>query len=221
MLRTISAILWKDLKIEFRTKEAISASFVFATLVLVIFNFTLDLATEEARRLASGFFWVAFAFGGILSLNRSFAIEREEGAMRALVASPADRGGIYVGKFLANLLFMLLTQLLILPLFTIFFDVAVGSALPRILLIFFLGSVGFSAVGTVFAAVAANTRMRELLLPVLMLPISIPLLIAAVETTAGALGSGEDVSGWMRTLVIYDVVFVIVCFLVFEYALEE
>jgi len=221
MFNTIATILWKDLKIEWRTREAISAAFVFSVLVLVIFNFALDLNTTEARRLGAGFFWVAFAFAGVLALNRSFALEKQDGCVRALLLSPADRGGIYAGKFLANVIFMLITQLLVLPLFIVFFDVAVTGGFGILLLVFLLGSIGFSAVGTLFSAVAANTRMRELMLPILLLPVSIPLLIAAVETTAYALGAETEVSMWFKLLVVYDVVFVTTCFLSFEYVMEE
>jgi len=221
MLRAALTILWKDLKIEIRTKEAISAAFVFCVLTLVIFNFALDTNAEEARRLAAGFFWVAFAFSGVLALNRSFAIEKESGCARALMLAPIDRGAIYVGKFAANVIFMFLIELLVLPLFMIFFDVQVGSSIGWLLLIFFLGAVGFSSVGTLFSAVAANTRMRELLLPILLLPVTIPALIASVEATSWALGAPIEVSFWFKLLVVYDVVFVTACFLVFEFVLEE
>jgi heme exporter protein B len=221
MFRTIVTILWKDLKIELRTKEALSASFVFCVLVLVIFSFTLDLDAEEARRLGAGFLWVAFAFGGILSLNRSFALEKDEGCAKALALAPVDRGGIYAGKFLANVIFMLVTQLLILPLFAVFFNVSMGSGVPLLVLIFLLGSIGFSSVGTLFSAVAANTRMRELMLPLLLLPVSIPVLIASVETTSYVLGVNDEPAFWFKLLVVYDVVFVTVSFLVFEYVMEE
>ena len=162
MFRTIATILWKDLKIELRTKEALSASFVFCVLVLVIFSFTLDLDAEEARRLGAGFLWVAFAFGGILSLNRSFALEKADGCSKSLMLAPVDRGAIYAGKFLANVIFMLVTQALILPLFAVFFNVPVAPALPMLALIFLLGSIGFSSVGTLFSALAANTTARKL-----------------------------------------------------------
>ncbi|MCK5714073.1 MAG: heme exporter protein CcmB [Hyphomicrobiaceae bacterium] len=221
MLRTIVTILWKDLRIELRTRDALSASFVFCVLVLVIFNFTLDLNTEEARRLGGGFLWVSFAFGGILSLNRSFALEKADGCSKSLMLAPADRGAIYLGKFLANVIFMLVTQVLILPLFAMFFNVPILPAIPLLVLIFLLGSIGFSSVGTLFSAMAANTRMRELLLPLLLLPVSIPVLLAAVKTTQYALGVNEDASDWFKLLIVYDVVFVTASYLGFEYAMEE
>ncbi len=221
MFSAAFTILWKDLKIELRTKEAISAAFVFCVLTLVIFNFALDMNSNEARRLGAGFFWVAFAFGGVLALNRSFALEKESGCSRALMLAPVDRSAIFLGKFAANVIFMFLIELLVLPLFTIFFDVPTGDALGVLLIIFLLGAIGFSAVGTLFSAVAANTRMRELLLPVLLLPVTIPVLIAAVETTSWALGADTSVSFWFKLLVVYDAVFATACFMVFEYVLEE
>lgn len=221
MFSTVATIVWKDLKIELRSKEALSGSFLFCVIVLVVFNFTLDLNSEEARRMGAGFLWVAFAFGGILALNRSFALEREEGCAQALIVAPVDGGAVFLGKFLANVILMVVMQLLILPLFSVFYNVSVLPKVPLLLGIFALGSIGFSAVGTLFSAIAFSTRMRELMLPALALPISLPLLIAAVECTSYALGSGEDVSMWFKMLIIYDVVFVTAGFLGFEFVMEE
>jgi heme exporter protein B len=220
MLKTAGVVLWKDLRIELRTKDAVSAALVFSILVLVIFNFALDVNTPEMRRLASGFFWVAFAFAGTLSLNRSFALEKESGAGRALALAPVDPAGIYVGKCSANALFLLVTQIIALPLFIVFFDVTIVRAWALIAS-FALGSIAFAATGTLFSAIAANTRMRELLLPLLFLPLSVPALIASVETTSFALGNAEGASFWFTLLIVYDVVFVTASLLVFEYVLEE
>ena len=194
---------------------------MFSVLVLVVFSFTLDLVPEEAAELGAGFLWVAFAFAGILSLNRSFALERDENCVQGLLVTPADRGGIYVGKFLANTIFMLVTEIIVLPLFAIFFNVSIGDRFWLLLLVLLLGTVGFSSVGTLFSAIAAQTRMREVLLPILLLPVTVPVLIAAVETTAYALGVEREVSFWFKLLVVYDVVFVTVCFMMFEYVLQE
>ncbi|HEX5132174.1 MAG TPA: heme exporter protein CcmB [Candidatus Krumholzibacteria bacterium] len=222
MLHTAAAVLWKDLKIEMRTRDAVSAAFVFAILVLVVFNFALGGDTPEMRRLAAGFFWVAFAFSGTLALNRSSAIEKESGAGRALALAPVDAGGVYLGKFFANAIFLIATQLAVLPLFIIFFDVTVeASRIGWLAASFILGAIGFAAPGTLFSVVAANTRMRELMLPLLFIPASVPALIAAVETTSFALGGTHDASFWFKLLLVYDVVFVTASLLVFEYALEE
>jgi heme exporter protein B len=221
MRHAIATILWKDLKIELRTKEAFSASFVFSVLVLVIFNFTMDLSSKEALKLGSGFLWVAFAFAGILALNRSFALEREENCIQGMLLAPVDRSAIYVGKFLANVILMLVTEIIILPLFAIFFNVGIGERFGLLLLILLLGTVGFSSVGTLFSAIAVHTRMREVMLPILLLPITVPVLIAAVETTAYALGAQDEASFWFKLLVVYDVIFVTVSYLTFEYVLQE
>ncbi|UCG51848.1 MAG: heme exporter protein CcmB [Candidatus Latescibacterota bacterium] len=221
MWRAITTILWKDLKIELRTKEAFSASFVFSLMVLVIFNFTLDLTTEEAMKMGAGFLWIAFAFGGVLALNRSFALERDESCIQGLQLAPVDRGGVYLGKFLANVIFMLITELILLPLFAIFFNVDITGRLPYLVGVLVLGTVGFSSVGTLFSAIAVHTRMREVILPILLLPVTVPVLIAAVETTAYAMGADVEPYFWFRLLVVYDVIFVTVSFLTFGSILQE
>ncbi len=221
MRHTIATILWKDLKIELRTREAFTASFVFSVLVLVIFNFTMDLTSDEALKLGAGFLWVAFAFAGILSLNRSFALEKAENCLHGLLLAPIDRGGIFLGKFIANTAFMLATEIIVLPLFAIFFNVDISGHLGLLFLILVLGTIGFSSVGTLFAAIAVHTRMREVMLPVLLLPVTVPVLIAAVETTAYALGAQESASFWFKLLVVYDIVFITASFLLFEYVIQE
>jgi len=221
MITSLRAILWKDLKIEIRTKEAFSASFVFSVLVLVIFNFTMDMFPDEALRFGAALLWIAFVFSGFLSLNRSFALEREDGAMQGLAVAPIDGSAVFLGKFIANVLFMLTTEAIVLPLFAMFFNVSITTHLPALIASVVLGTIGFAAVGTLFAAIAVHTRMREVLLPVLMLPITIPVLIAAVETTSYALGAQEAVSFWFKLLVVYDIVFVTASLLVFDYILQE
>ena len=221
MWRAITTILWKDLKIELQTKEAFSASFVFSLMVLVIFNFTLDLTTEEAMKMGAGFLWIAFAFGGVLALNRSFALERDENCVQGLQLIPVDRGGIYLGKCISNTISMLITEIILLPLFAVFFNIDITERLPYLLAVLVLGTVGFSSVGTLISAMAVHTRMREVILPILLLPITVPVLIAAVEATAYALGADTDPSFWMRLLVIYDVIFVTVSFLTFGHILQE
>lgn len=217
----IRTILWKDLKIELRSKEAFSSSFVFSVLVLVIFNFALDLSSQSAHELASGLLWIAFSFAGVLSLSRSFALEREENCTQALLLAPVDRGGIFLGKFLANVVFMLATEIIVLPLFAVFFNIDISARFGLLILILILGTVGFASVGTLFSAMASVTRMREVLMPLLLLPITIPVLIASVETTAYAIGAIEDASFWFKLLVVYDVIFVTVSFLIFEHVVQE
>jgi heme exporter protein B len=222
MLKTTAVVLWKDLKIELRTRDAVSAALVFAILVMVVFNFALGGNTPELRRLGSGFFWVAFAFSGTLALNRSSALEKESGAGRALALAPIDPAGVFLGKFLANCAVLIATQIAVLPAFVIFFDVPIEAGrLGWLAASFVLGAAGFAGPGTLFSAVAANTRMRELMLPLLFIPVSVPALIAAVETTSFALGGAASAAFWYKLLIVYDVVIVTASLLVFEYALEE
>lgn len=214
-------LIAKDLAIERRTRESLSVMFVFSVMVLVILNFAFELRVENVLQVAPGALWVAFAFAGVLGLNRSLAREREDGCLEGLMLAPMDRSAIYVAKAVANALFMAGTEVIILPLFTVLFGINVVR--PDLLVVLLLGTVGLAAVGTLLSAMAVHARARDVLLPVLLLPISVPLLIAAVRATAGLLdGAGlAGVSGWLRLLAGFDVVFAVVSFLTFEYVLEE
>lgn len=224
MIKRIFWILWKDLLTELRTRELFSAMFVFALLGVVVFNFALEAAPRESiLRAAPGLLWVVFTFAGVLGLNRSTAIERENMSIQALMLAPVDGGVIYVGKMLGNLLFMLLSELLILPIFAVLYNYSFTIRFGQFFLILFLGTVGFSAVGTIFSMMAVHTKMRDVLLPILFLPVIIPVLIGAVETTARTL-AGEPLRGmmdWIKLLIVFDVIFTTAAFLVFEYVLEE
>lgn len=224
MLKKIARILWKDLLTEFRTREMFSAMFVFALLVVVVFNFALENAPRESvLQAAPGLLWVAFTFAGVLGLNRSIAIERENMSIQALMLAPVDRGVIYLGKMLGNFLFMLVSELLIVPVFAVFYNYSFSRQFGQFVVILILGTLGFSAVGTIFSAIAANTKMRDVLMPILFLPVVIPVLIGVVETSIRTL-AGEPWRGmmdWFKILTAFDVIFVTASFLVFEYVLEE
>lgn len=224
MLRKIFWILWKDMVTEFRTRELFSAMFVFALLVVVVFNFAFEAAPRETLlQAAPGLLWVAFTFAGVLGLNRSTAIERENMSIQAMMLAPLERGVIYLGKMLGNLLFMFISELLILPVFAVLYNYSFTSRFGQFVLVLFLGTLGFSAVGTIFSAIAVNTKMRDVLLPILFLPVIIPVLIGAVETTGRTLG-GEPLRGmmdWIKLMTVFDVIFVTASYLVFEYVLEE
>ena len=220
MLRTAGIVLWKDLRIELRTRDAVSAALVFSILVLVIFNFALDVNTPEMRRLSAGFFWVAFAFAGTLALNRSFALEKESGAGRALALAPVDPAGVFLGKCLANAVFLLVTQLVALPLFVVFFDVSITRAGPwprrsR------WGRSRSPPPGHSFPPSRPTRACASSCCRCCFCPSRVPALIAAVETTSFALGNVESASFWFTLLIVYDVVFVTASLLVFEYVLEE
>ncbi len=220
-LRQVFAIVEKDIAAELRTKENLSAMVVFSLLVLVIFNFAFELQGVDMNVFGPGVLWVAFTFSGILGLGRAFAAEKDKGSLEGLLLSPVDRGAIFLGKAASNFIFISVMEAVTLPLFALLNNAAVPW-LPLIPYII-LGTLGFAAMGTLLAAVAASTRMREVMLPILLFPVSIPLLMASVKLTGGAFqGSAfSEISNWFNILVTYDVVFLVVAFLVFEYVVEE
>ncbi len=215
------AIAWKDVLSEMRTKETISSVLVFALLVVVIFNFAFSVSQETMNLIAPGILWVTFAFAGVLSLNRAFILEKEESCLEGLMICPVSREAIYVGKMLGSLLFMLVVEAIALPIFALLFNLAVLS--PQIITITFLTTIGFAAVGTLFSALAVNTRAREMVLPILFLPIVVPLIISAVNASGLAL-SGKDwgsMASWLGIIVAFDVIFLVVSYLIFAFVIEE
>ena len=219
--RQLYAIIAKELQVEWRTKETISAMLVFALLVLVIFNFAFDLQGVDITVFGPGVLWVAFSFSGIIGLGRSFAAERDRGSIDGMLLAPVDRGAIFLGKAFANLLFILVMEAVTLPLFVILFNVPI-TWFPLVLYIL-MGTIGFSAVGTLLSAIAASTRMRDVMLPVLLFPVLVPLLVASVKLTQGALQNlpFSDYQGWFNLLLAYDVIFTVIAYLVFEFVVEE
>lgn len=213
----------KDLLIEFRTRSAFLAATVFAVLAVVIFRFTWDPTAIPAMDLAPGVLWVIFTFSGLLGLNRSFGLELAERAYDGLLASQVSRESIFTGKVLANLAFVAGVQALTLPAVALFFDLQVGAAWGMLIGIVVLAALGLAAVGTLFAAIAANTRLAELLLPMMTLPFFVPLVIPAAQASAVVL-RGQPVSeamAWLKVLLAFDLVFVTACIVVFPYTIEE
>ena len=220
-LRQIGALLWKDVLIELRTRDAIVAMMVFGILALTVFNFAFELRAESIALVAPGVLWVAVLFAGVLGLGRAFTHERERGSMEGLLLCPADRGTIFVAKFLANLTFIGAAEIVIVPVYDSFFDVA--ALRPGVVAVILLATIGFAAVGTVFGAMSVNTRAKEVMLPVLLLPIVTPLIIGAVRATGVLIDGGafSDIWTWVTLLIAVDVVYLTVSFLVFEFVLED
>jgi heme exporter protein B len=222
-VRKILAIIRKDIAAELRTKEMFSTMFVFAILVIVVFNFAFDLRVsgERVRQVAPGALWVAFAFAGILGLNRTFVLEKDRGCLEGLLLAPVDHTAIYFGKMISTVLFMLVVEALMLPVFTAFFGVNLFDL--RLLLFVLLGTVGFASVGTILSAMTAQTRAREVLLPILLLPVVAPVLIAAVKATAGILDglTMGEMARWWQLLVAFDIIFPAVAFMTFDYVVKE
>ncbi|HEU5305306.1 MAG TPA: heme exporter protein CcmB [Gemmatimonadales bacterium] len=222
-LRLALAIAAKDIRAELRSRTAFQSALVFAALVLVVFNFARDPTALSATVLAPSVLWVTFALAAMVALNRAFNVERENASLDGLLLAPVPREALFLGKLLANLAFVGTVELVTLPLFTLFFNVSLGSALPALIGVTALATIGFVAVGTIFSAMAVRTRFAELMLPVLLLPFMVPPLIAAVQATARLL-AGRPLSemwGWLRLLALYDIVFVTLCVLAFSAVVDE
>lgn len=220
-LSKVMAITRKDAISEMRTREIVFSVLFFTLLVIVIFNFAFGTSGESMKLLAPGMLWVTFAFAGVLSLNRSFIVEKEENCLEGLMVCPVGREAIYIGKMLGSLLFMLVVEAIALPTFAFLFNLEVFSL--QLVVITVLTTIGFATVGTLFSALAINTKAREMVLPILFLPIIVPLIISAVQASASAL-SGEswsDLSSWLQIIVAFDIIFLVVSFLVFNFVIEE
>jgi len=217
------ALLRKDLQIEFRTKETLASLLLLGLLTLVVLSFAFDPTSELRAEAAPGALWVAVIFAAVLGLNRSFLTERENDCLQGLLLCPVDRGTIYVAKTAGNFLFTMAAQLVIVPIFVFFFNVAASWALAGVFLSLALGALGFAAVGTLFAAISVRTRAREVMLPLLLLPLVVPVFIGGVKVSARVLAGKAlgDVAQWLNLMVGFDAIFLIVGWLVFEYAVEE
>lgn len=218
------AILWKDLQIEWRTKEMLSSFAVLAILLVLTLSFAHEaVAAPEHAGLVAGALWVAFVFAGMLGIQRSFLLERENECISGLLLSPVEPGEIFLAKLVANMLVLGLVQLLIVPLAVVFMNADVTSQLAPLLLVMVLGNLGFAAVATFFAAVAVRTRSREVMLPLLTLPLLLPLVILAVKATGTVLdgGSMADVGATLTYLVAFDVIYGTAGWLLFEFVVRE
>jgi heme exporter protein B len=220
-LKAVLAITWKDLAAELRSRELLSAMLVFALLVIIIFNFALELDPATRRSATPGILWTTFAFAGTLGLNRSMAIEKDRACLDGLLLAPVDRSAIYFGKALGNLIFMLLVEAIVLPVYSVLYNLnLLNAGLVGVIL---LGSLGYVTVGTLLASMAVQTRTRDVLLPILLFPVVIPVLVAAVKASSGFLQGLEtaSISPWINLLVVYDVIFIAVAFMVFDFVVEE
>jgi heme exporter protein B len=195
--------------------------FVFAVLVILIFNFALELDVKTRSTVTAGVLWVTFAFAGSLGLNRSMAMEKDRGCMDGLLLAPVDRSAIYFGKMFANLIFMLLVEAIVLPLYSVLYNTNLFQA--GFLGVVLLGSLGYVSVGTLLATMTVQTRTRDVLLPILLFPLAIPVFIAAVKASTGYLQGldMEAIRPWLNLLVVYDTVFTAVAFMVFDFVVEE
>lgn len=220
--RAAVELLAKELRTEARTRELLNTTVVFVLIVVVLFSFTFDPTAEESRRFGPGLLWLAFLFAGSLMLNPSFSREQINDTLYALRMAPVEPFGILLGKILANFVFLMVAELLLLPVFAVLYNVRLAPVLGWLLLVMVLGTLGITVTGTAFSAISAQARMRELLLPLLLLPVLTPVLIASVEATVGLLGDPPEVrANWLKMLVGFDVIFLTVSYLLCEFLFEE
>lgn len=218
-IRQVRALLWKDLAIEWRTKDVVLSILVFGLLALTVFVFTFDLRAESLLLISPGVLWVAIIFAGTLGIGRSYSHERDRGSMEGLLLCPMDRSAVYVAKLVSNLVYMGAAAAVLVPVFAGFFGVPV-LRLP-VLAVILLGVVGFSAVGTVFGAMAVNTRAREVMLPVLLFPVLVPLVIASVKATGVIMDGQPWPATWTNLLLAFDAVYLVASFMVYEFVIED
>ncbi len=222
-IRQAGAILAKDLKTEWRAREVFTSMFVFTVLVVVVFQFTIGSNPALIREVAAGVLWVALLFATVIGLQRAVQIEGEEDCLQGVLLAVQDRSALFLAKTLANMIYLLVVSGCILPLFALWFRVDLTASLPALGVILALGIVGLSVLGTLFSLIVLNIRMREVMLPLLFLPVSVPLLIASVYAT-GDLIDGKtlaDIRDYVILITVFDVVFLVLAVLIFDYVVEE
>ena len=221
LLRPIGVLVWKDILLELRSRELVVSVLVFGLVVVIVFNFALNVTPERVTTVAPGILWVAFAFAGVLAMNRAFAREKEQGGLDGLLLTPVSRDSIFLGKAAASFLFMLLVEAILLPIFAGLLNFSALSF--TLVLTIVLATVGFALVGTLFSAIAVQTKSREILLPVLFFPVILPVIVGAVEATKQAIG-GESIVGighWLPLIGAFDALFLVICPWAFSLVVEE
>ena len=219
------AVIWaigrKDLLLETRNKDIIVAVSAFALLVLMVFTFAIDINQVNAKLTGPGILWASIAFAGVTGLNRAFALELEGNTLEALMLAPISRDLIYVGKMFGNFLFLTASQIIVVPIFAVLFNLAVLRW--EMLVISLLTTIGFSAIGTLFAAMSMRVRAREVMLPLLFLPVVTPLIMAAVESTSHVVndGSWPEIAQWIQLALAFDIAFIVISAFIFQQILED
>ncbi|SEM40077.1 heme exporter protein B [Mesobacillus persicus] len=215
-------IAGKDLRSEFKTKQTISMMAIFAALVILVFSFAFDPTNNAVKAVIPGLVWVITVFAGILGLNRSFTSEQENDCLTGLRSGPIDAASIYLGKVLANFTIVTIVQLISIPVLFVLFNYRFTGSLLWFVLIILAGTLGFIIVGTFLSALSANAKNSEMLLPVLLLPLLSPLMIAAVQATRIALENEniENAIAWLQLMSAYDLLFFAACLLLFEFIME-
>ena len=223
LIRQTALLLWKDLRLELRRRESLMTMFFFGTLLLFVFHFSFDLPPDRVAEMTPALLWLAFLFTGTLGLAQLFNAERENHCLDALLLSPLDRGALFLAKTGFNLILMLLVEVVVIPLFWILFNLSSWNLLPQIFLVSLLGTVGFCSLGTIMAAITLRARARELLLPLILFPLMIPVILATIRCMENVLRLGEfgEALAWLRLLLGFDVIFLTVGVLIFDHVIES
>ena len=220
--KALFTIIKKDVLMEMRTKEVVNASLVFAILLVIVFSFIMEPGSEVEKKIAGGIFWMAVTFSGILGLNKTMMSELEGGNFEALMLAPVDKSAIFFGKVISNMLVLILLEIILIPLFLVFYSINIVSH-PLMIAVLFLATYGYALVGTLFSMISVRTNSREIMLPLLLLPIMIPILIAAILST-NIFISGSDIIysyNWIKLTAVFDIIFTAVIFGIFSAIIEE
>ena len=222
-MKTIISIVKKDFISEFRSRDMFISMFTFSLIIIFVFNLVLDLTSNIKNLVSPAVLWMTFLFSGSIGLSRSYSLEKESGAIKGILLAPVDRSLIYLGKCLSNLIFLLIVEIITIPIFIILFNYNFDLKILNIFIVIFLGTIGFSTVGTLFSAISLNTSLREVLLPILYFPIIIPVLLNAVRITSSILSGGSlsENSASLQVLLAFDIIFLSAGILLYEYIIEE
>ena len=223
LLKQAHLLLWKDLLLEARRRDSLLTMFFFGTLLLFVFHFAFDMPPDKVAELAPALLWLAFLFTGTLGLAQLFQAERDNHCLDALLLSPLDRGALFLAKTAFNLILMLLVELIVIPLFWILFNLASWNLLPQLFLVTLLGTLGFCVLGTITAAITLRARARELLLPLVLFPLMIPVILATIRCMEMVLRTGSfgDAIAWLRLLIGFDAIFLTIGVLIFDWVIES
>ncbi len=221
-MKSLSAIIYKDIVVEMRNKESISSMLMFGLLTIVIFNFAIQASLADKEVLAPGILWVAFTFAGIIGLNRSLSIEIDNDCLQGLLLAPLTRGDLYLAKVASNYLFMLIAELVVLPAFVLFYNLRFDAKILQIVGVTAVATLGFVAVGTILSMISANTRMKEVMLAIMQIPVTVPVVIASVEATGMILRAETGgITFPLAVLGTFSIVYLTASYLVIEYVVEE
>lgn len=220
--KVLFVVIKKDIITEYRTKEVINAALIFALMLVIVFSFTLEAGLGLEKKISGGIFWIAVTFAGILSFNKTIGTETDNGNFQALMLAPVDRSAVFFGKVISNMLFLLLVEIILIPLFLVFYNVMIINH-PLMVAVIILCTYAYSLIGTLFSIVSVRTSSREIMLPILFLPFMVPVIIAAVLATNVFITGGEIYYSynWIKLTAVFDIIFTAVIYGIFSLIIEE